>query len=154
MNWEQGRTTIDQLIRDGHLERVQPSDDHVAGLMTAARAHLSSARTLQTTDPAGAYGLLYDAARKALAAILANQGLRATSRGGHLVLHEAASAQLVPPLSSIVRPFNRMRARRNDVEYPDPDDPTVTTEDVIADISKAKDIVDMAEKAIPRMDLF
>ncbi|WP_371791797.1 hypothetical protein OG285_20430 [Streptomyces sp. NBC_01471] len=37
----------------------------------------------QPTTPWARTNLIYDAARKALAAALENQGLRATSRGGH-----------------------------------------------------------------------
>jgi YD repeat-containing protein len=59
-------------------------------------------------DPEGAYTLAYDAARRALTAVLQNQGPRATSRGGHTAVYEAVRAQLDPPLGSILRPFTNM----------------------------------------------
>jgi hypothetical protein len=154
MRWPRGEATIEQMMAAGELERVQPNDAHVTALLTTARAHLTSAELLRESDPAGGYGLLYDAARKSMTAILANQGLRATSRGGHIAVYQAVSAQLDPPLGKIVRPFNRMRARRNDVEYPSPEHPTVTSEEVAEDLEKAAAILEMAEKAIPGMGVF
>lgn len=102
-------------------------------------------------DPEGAYTLAYDAARRALAAVLQNEGLRATSRGGHTAVYEAVRAQLDPPLGSILRPFNRMRARRNEVEYRSSEAPSVTPDEVAADIPKVEALIELAEKAVPNM---
>ena len=63
------------------LERVPPSDDVAARLMADAEAHIRLATKGLTDDPARALQLSYDAARKASAALLAVQGLRATTRG-------------------------------------------------------------------------
>jgi hypothetical protein len=49
--------------------------------------HLTSAQEVCAHDPEGGYALLYDAARKALTAVLGNQGLRPTSAGGHLAVY-------------------------------------------------------------------
>ncbi|WP_308298801.1 hypothetical protein [Streptomyces sp. GESEQ-35] len=119
--------------------------------LVRARTHVGSARQLAATDAEGAYTLAYDAARRALAAVLQNQGLRATSRGGHTVIYEAVRAQLDPPLGSVLRPFNRMRARRNEVEYRSSEAPTVTPAEVSADVTKVEALIDLAEKAIPAM---
>ncbi|WP_206504216.1 hypothetical protein [Streptomyces chrestomyceticus] len=119
--------------------------------LVRARTHVGSARQLAATDPEGAYTLAYDAARRALAAVLQNQGLRATSRGGHTVIYEAVRAQLDPPLGSILRPFNRMRARRNEVEYRSSEAPTVTPEEVAVDLTKVEALIELAEKTIPNM---
>lgn len=81
--WNQGRSTVDALIASGGLERVPASQQAAEAELVRARTHVGSARQLAATDPEGAYTLAYDAARRALAAVLQNQGLRATSRGGH-----------------------------------------------------------------------
>lgn len=83
------------------LERVTPSAEHAAKLIAQARRHAESAERIAEHDPAGAFQLLYDAARKALVAILENQGLRPTSRGGHIAVLEAVSAQLDPPMGQV-----------------------------------------------------
>ncbi|MFJ6483092.1 hypothetical protein ACIQK6_23670 [Streptomyces sp. NPDC091682] len=149
--WNQGRSTVDALIAGGGLERVPASREAAEAELVRARTHVGSARQLAATDPEGAYTLAYDAARRALAAVLQNQGLRATSRGGHTVIYEAVRAQLDPPLGSMLRPFNRMRARRNEVEYRSSEAPAVTPEEVTADLAKVEVLVELAEKAIPNM---
>lgn len=149
--WNQGRTTIDALLSGGQLERVPASQQAAEAELIRSRTHVGSARKLMTADPEGAYSLAYDAARRALAAVLQNQGLRATSRGGHTAIYEAVRAQLDPPLGSILRPFNRMRARRNEVEYRSSEAPAVTAEEVAADVSKVEALIELAEKAIPNM---
>lgn len=97
------------MLAEGRLERVPPSRQQADLLIEQAEAHISSARAIAATDPAGGYAMAYDAARKALLAVLENQGLRPTSVGGHhAALGEAVAAQLVPPLATTFRPFQRM----------------------------------------------
>lgn len=95
--------------------------------------------------------MLYDAARKALVAILENQGLRPTSRGGHIAVLEAVSAQLDPPMGKVLRPFDRLRRLRNNAEYPHPDTPPFIAGDVGRDIPKIEAIVDLAQRVIVQM---
>lgn len=149
--WNQGRTTVDELIAEGHLEAVPASRQAAEAELDRARTHVASARRLMTTDPEGAYTLAYDAARRALAAVLQNQGLRVTSRGGHRGLYEAVRAQLDPPLGAVLRPFNRMRSRRNEVEYRSSEAPAVAPEEVGQDLPKVEALIDLAAKAIPHM---
>ncbi|HJD84966.1 HEPN domain-containing protein [Kitasatospora aureofaciens] len=149
--WEQGRTVVDDLIHRKEVERVPASTEHAEAELAQARQHLASARMLLDVDPVGAYSLAYDAARKALAAVLVNQGLRATSRGGHVAVYETVKAQLDPPLGGILRPFSRMRVRRNESEYRSAEAPPVTPEEVRGDLPKAQAIIELAEKAMPHM---
>ena len=104
-----------------------------------------------SADPIGAYQLLYDAARKALGSVLENQGLRATSRGGHIAVIDAVTAQLDPPLGGVLRPFDRMRRRRNEAEYPIQDRPALTGEDVRRDLPKVQQIVELATRVLDEM---
>jgi len=154
MHWEQGRVVIEQLLADGHLQRVPASRAQADLLIGQARAHVASARSIASADPPGAYQLSYDGARKALVAVLENQGLRPTSSGGHVAAYEAVSAQLDPPLGQVVKPFNRMRRRRHDSEYPSADQPAVDQQEVEDDLPKAVDIIDMAERVLDQMDVF
>lgn len=149
--WNQGRATVEAMLSRGGLERVPASQQAAEAELSRSRTHLASARQILASDPEGAYTIAYDAARRALAAVLQNQGLRATSRGGHRAVYEAAQAQLDPPLGSILRPFNRMRARRNEVEYRSSEAPAVTPEEVTADLPKVEAVIDLAEKAIANM---
>jgi hypothetical protein len=122
--------------------------------MDQAHHHLASAGTICKDDPEGAYGLAYAAARKALTALLASQGLRPTRAGGHIAPYEAALAQLDPPLGPMIRPFDRMRRQRADAEYPLIDTPGVTSEDVREDIVKITTIVDAVARVLDQMSPF
>jgi hypothetical protein len=109
---------VERLLTERRLQRVETSEESVAALLAAAGRHVDLARSGGAVDPEGAFALAYDAARKAATAVLARQGLRPTSRGGHLVVVDAMRAQFpdVAGLSSL----DRLRRRRNQVEYPDP----------------------------------
>ncbi|MFC4057251.1 hypothetical protein ACFOWE_03045 [Planomonospora corallina] len=151
MRWAQGRDRIDAMLTAGQLERVPPSREHADTMLVQAERHIALAHSGVATDPTGSYQLVYDASRKALASILENQGLRATSRGGHIAVLEAVTAQLDPPLGQALRPFDRMRRRRNSAEYPRPDTPAITPDDVMRDIAKAEEFVALATKVLDQM---
>jgi len=123
MRWNQGREVVERLLGDHQLQRVPPSREHADRLINDARRHLTASEAIADLDPAGAYVLAYDAARKALMAVLENQGLRPTTRGGHVAVYEVVRAQLDPPMGNELRPFDRMRRQRNNVEYPTSDAP-------------------------------
>jgi hypothetical protein len=81
MRWAQGRTVIDSMLERGELERVALNAEHTAQLIAQARRHAASAQQIADAEPAGAFQLLYDAARKSLVAILENQGTAADQPG-------------------------------------------------------------------------
>ena len=154
MRWEQGRTVIEQMLSAGDLQRVPASREHADRLLEQARRHVSSTQNAAVADPEGAYALLYDAARKALTAILENQGLRPTSRGGHLAVYHAVRAQLDPPMGRVLLPFDRMRRRRHDVEYPPAGSPELRPEDVSEDVPKVTALLDLAQRVLDEMPPF
>ncbi|MCL2848989.1 MAG: hypothetical protein FWE61_02940 [Micrococcales bacterium] len=136
------------------VETVAPSREHADRLLVQAARHLANAQASAHDDPEGAYGTLYDAGRKALWAILANQGLRPTTRGGHIAAYDVVCAQLDPPLGSQLRPFDRMRRQRNIAEYPTPDTPDLSAEAVLADVPKIQTIVEIAERVLDDMSVY
>jgi len=152
--WQQGREIIERMLSAGELDRVTPSQERADLLLDQAENHLESATERAEKDPEGAYALLYDAARKALVAVLENQGLRTTSAGGHIGLYEAVSAQLDPPLGKLLRPFQRMRRRRISLEYPDFSEPATTPAAVIGESATASAIVNMARRVVTEMPPF
>jgi hypothetical protein len=82
---------IDQMLARGQITRVAPNRAQSDQLLTQAEAHLRSAQVLRDADTAGAFVLAYDAARKALTAILLNQGLKPRGEGAHALLAEAVA---------------------------------------------------------------
>jgi hypothetical protein len=151
MRWEQGRAAIERMLADGELQRIPASREQADRLLAQARVHAASALKVCDTDPPGGYALAYDGARKALTAILANEGLRATTRGGHLAVSDAVRAQLDPPMGQIFRQFNRMRIRRHDAEYPPTDAPEITADDVREDQKTAVALIDLATRLLDEM---
>ncbi|MGL5816932.1 MAG: hypothetical protein ACRCYR_05180 [Phycicoccus sp.] len=138
------------MLAVGDLEQVTPSADNAARLLSEADRHLNSAELVAKDDPAGGYDLLYAAARKAMAAVLAAQGLRATSQGGHIAVQQAVTAQLGRS-GGVVRPFGRLRRTRNDADYPRLDTPELTQEDIADDLPKARDIVAAMHRLVPHL---
>ena len=91
-----------------------------------ACAHIRLASKGTEDDPAGALQLSYDAARKACAALLVVQGLRATTRGGHIAVMDAVRSQFNDRGGmEVFGLLHTLRRRRNRTEYPDPDSPGV-----------------------------
>lgn len=154
MRWNQGRTEVDRLIADGELQRVPANREHADQLLAQARRDLASAELLLDANPKRAYESIYDAARMALTAVLENEGLRPTSRGGHIAPFAAVSAQLDPPMGAVLRPFDRMRRTRNRSEYPSFTTPDVTSDNVRADLSIAASIVEVCEGVLDQMSPF
>ena len=154
LRWDQGRDVVDGLLARGSFTRVTPNRELADTLLAQARAHLASGAAVVDTDPAGAFTLVYDAARKALTAILVNQGLRAGGDGAHAVLLDAVLAQLDPPLGAIFRPFSWMRPLRNHTQYPAPEHPVARAEDVEEAIPAAKAMIDAAAKVIDQMPAY
>ena len=154
INLGQGRKTVQKLIDGGNLQRVIASRDHAERLLKQSSNHLISAAKLSIDDPEGAYSALYDAARKALVAVLEVQGLRPTTKGGHVVVGQALEAQIDPPFDAVIPPFHRMRKLRNAQEYPAVDQPELTSLDVLEDLEKAKGIVALSHELIDQFSVF
>jgi hypothetical protein len=99
------------------------------------------------SDPEAAYTLAYDVARKSATALLAHQGLRPTTTGGHLAVVDVMRAQFpgVPGLMSL----DRLRRRRNQAEYPDPAgyDP-ITVEEADEAIRAAATCIESTERLL------
>jgi hypothetical protein len=152
-SWPTGIETIQHLLARGDLQKVAASADAAASFLDQAAKHLHSATAVADSDPDGAYTLLYDAARKSLAAVLQTQGLRATSKGGHYAIQEAITAQLTkPPPRDAFRPFGRLRRTRNQIEYDDIS--PVTADDVHADAAVVKTLHTMATNLVDALPVF
>lgn len=151
--WAEGASEIEGMIAAGDLENVAPSEAHAQRLLAEAERHLLSADRMADTDPPMAYDSLYSAARKALAAVLAKQGLRATSRGGHIAAQRAIEAQL-GRVRHVVRAFNHLRVTRNEADYPSEETPPLKPTDVREDLPEALEIVEAMKKLVPRVGPF
>ncbi len=153
MSQRLGEDEVLRLLREREVEQIPPDEELADLLMDDARRHLASAARLANDDPAGAFQLTYDAARKACSALLAVQGLRATSRGGHIAVRDVVRAQFGSgrrgkPLQEL----DAMRRRRKDAEYPQDSGDAIDAEEVGDVLSKARAIVDYAAMLLPHID--
>lgn len=57
-------------------------------------------------------------------------------------------------LVAVIRPFDRLRRRRNEVEYPGESVPAVTGQEVADELHKAAAILELARKALDDVDAF
>ncbi len=111
---------VEALVRDGRIERVEADAAAARDKLEEAERHLDSASLIAEADPAGAYSLLYDAARKAIDAHMLASGYRVSKSrlGAHEATARYASAALGSgPHGPAVRRFDRMRRNRNRSEY-------------------------------------
>ena len=154
LRWEQGRAGVDELLAKKHLERVVASIAHAERLLEQARLHVASAAILRDSDLSLAFTGAYDAARKALTAVLAVQGLRPTSAGGHLAVYHSSLAQFEPPMGKKIKPFDWMRRTRNETEYPNADSASVHIDDVDEAIAIAAGIIELAAKLVQTLPPF
>ena len=157
MSWERGRADVERLIADGELEQVVPSLAVASRLLADSIAHVSLASKGVTDDPAGALQLSYDAARKAAAGLLVAQGLRATTRGGHIAVIDAVRAQFNDRGGmEIFGRLHALRRRRNRTEYPEADSPGVNEDDARHALNTAQAVIDAAQRLLDsgRLDIF
>jgi len=111
---------------------------------------LETARSAVERDPDSAFVLAYDAARQALTGLLAQQGLRPTTKGGHYAVELAVKAQFGPGF----RQFGALRRRRNELEYPQRPGDDATLEEASESIAHARQIINVAESLLDQLDLF
>lgn len=135
------------------LERVEPNSPAAAAALQMCEGHIRAATVIRDEDPVGAVVLAYDAARKALVALLLAQGLRPTRRGGHIAVTDAATAQFDPPVR-IGRRVDRIRRLRNANEYPDASTPVASSDDAADAISVAMEAVDATRRVLPHISSF
>lgn len=149
--WEQGRAAIDALLAAKRLERVPANRELADEYLKQARAHLVTSTLAAGSDPIGEFQLAYDAARKSLAAVLLNQGIRPTSFGGHIAVLDAVMAQLDPPLGVVFKPLQWMRPLRNDSEYPSTDRPVAGSSDAAEGRRCAAEMIKKAASILDHM---
>jgi HEPN domain-containing protein len=148
MSWEAGSERIQELISSGELGQVPPDLELARRMLSDAGRHLATAVAAESTgDLSGAYQLAYDALRKSAASLLEAQGLRATSRGGHIAVQDAAIAQFGSSIRAL-RSFSRLRRARNSFEYPSTETPGPSEDDVKDAIRVAREVNDAAGKIL------
>jgi hypothetical protein len=103
-----------------------------------------------TSDPHSAYVLAYHAARFACMALLAQQGRRATTSGGHYAVEQAVRAQFGDGFG----PFGVLRRRRTELEYPHLPADTTGAGDAGQAAKTAPRLIAAAGTLLPQLSVF
>lgn len=149
MRWSRGEAEIERLLAEGRLQRVGGSAADGTDWLERAGRTLRTSRHIGD-DPDSAFILAYDAARHACTAVLAHQGLRPTSSGGHYVIEEVLRAQF----GNTFRDFGALRRRRNEIEYPLRPGDDVSEEEAAEAIVAAESLIETVGKLLPNLSLF
>ena len=150
MTWQRGAARIDALLAAGNLELVRGIAADGGALLQSATRLLASAERESAANPEATYVLAYDSARKACAALLAQQGLRTKASGHHVTTEEVVRAQFGGPFES----FGALRSPRSEIEYPrQPGDDVTSTEGIEA-IATARAIVDAAAALLVQLTMY
>jgi HEPN domain-containing protein len=148
--WARGEAEVEQLLARGELERVTGAAADATPLLEQARKTAATAAGLVSSDAYSACVLAYDAARFACIALLAQQGLRATTSGGHYAVEQAVRAQF----GDGFRPFGTLRRRRNELEYPHLPSDAATPEEAEQAAGTAQRIITAADTLLPQVSFF
>ncbi len=148
--WKRGESDVEALIASGELQKLTGEAANGERLMEKAAVTLETARSAIESDPDSAFVLGYDASRQALTALLAHQGLRPTTRGGHYALEQAVRAQFGPGF----RQFGALRRRRNELEYPERPGDDATNEEASEAVEHAQAIITAAEGLLGQLGMF
>ena len=148
--WQRGEAEIEQLVRRGELEHVTGAGADGETLLAQARKTAATAGGLIHADAHSAYVLAYDAARFACNALLTQQGLRATTAGGHYAVERAMRAQF----GDGFRPFADLRRRRNELEYPRLPSDMAAEEEAERAVGVAESLIKAASALIGQLAFF
>lgn len=148
--WKRGESSVEALIASGELQKLTGDAANGERLLVKAATTLATARSAIESDPDSAFVLAYDAARRALTALLAHQGLRPTTKGGHYAVEQAAREQFGPG----VRQFGALQRRRNELEYPERPGDDATTEEATEAVDHGQAIITAAEGLLDQLGLF
>lgn len=148
--WTLGEAEMEALIASGDLQQLTGAAADGRRLLEKATLTLATARAAAGSDPDSAFVLAYDAARHAATALLAHQGLRPTTKGGHYAVEQAVRAQFGPGF----RQFGALRRRRNELEYPERPGYDASVDEANDAIGRAQAIVAAAKGLLEQLGLF
>lgn len=150
VRWKRGEAEVEGLIAAGDLQTLTGEAATGERLLEKAAVTLETARSAVERDPDSAFVLAYDAARQALTALLAHQGLRPTTKGGHYAVERAVRAQF----GTGFRQFGALRRRRNELEYPERPGDDATSGEAGQAVENAQAIISAAEGLRDQLGLF
>lgn len=150
MTWKRGKAEVRDLLASGHLEHIGGAAANGSALLASSARLLESAEREVNLNPEAAYALGYDAARKACAALLAQQGLRTRSSGHHVTTERVVRAQFGGPFDA----FGTLRRRRSEIEYPRHPGDDIDSSEAAEALEQVREIYLAAEKLLDQLTVY
>ena len=148
--WPRSEAEVEQLVARRELELVAGAGADSSPLLAQASKTAATAAVVVRSDAYSAYVLAYDAARSACIALLAQQGLRATTSGGHYAVERTVRAQF----GEGFRPFADLRRRRNELEYPHLPGDAATADEAEQAVEVAERLIAAAGQLLGQLSFF
>jgi hypothetical protein len=148
--WQRGEAEIERMLAGGELQALTGAAADGEQWLSKARRTLGTATGAADTDPDSAFTLAYDAARFACTALLAQQALRPTTRGGHYAVEIAVRSQFGATFDR----YGGLRRQRNDIEYPVRTAARLMPKDARSAIAVATELIDAAEQLLQHLGIF
>ena len=150
MRWSAGEAAVERLVEQEHIEQVRGAQADGGSWLERARRGLDAARAIAEAAPDSSIILSYDAARQACTALLAQQGLRPTTAGGHYAVEEVIRAQF----GTTLRAFGGLRRRRNELEYPLYPTEQASADEAAEALDTANEIIKAVAQLLPNLGFF
>lgn len=148
--WQNGEVEIERLLASDDLQTITGAAANGEPWLDKARRTLTTAISNADADPDSAFTLAYDAARFICVALLTQQGLRTTTKGGHYAIDVAVRAQF----GGAFQLFGSLRRQRNEIEYPLHITGPLSAAEVQEATGVAQQLLDAAEKLLPHLGMF
>jgi hypothetical protein len=148
--WPGGEAEVERLVARRELELVAGAGADGSPLLAQASRTVATAAVVVRNDAYSAYVLAYDAARFACIALLAQQGLRATTSGGHYAVERTVRAQF----GEGFRPFADLRRRGNELEYPHVPGNAATADEAEQAVEVAQRLIAAAGQLLGQLSFF
>ena len=140
------RQAADRPSPATHLGR----DDRRAAWLDKARRTSFTAALILDSDPESALVLAYDAGRQIGTGLLAQQGLRPTTAGGHV----AVTRVVIDQFNGRFTGLDTLRRRRNELQYPSYPGDQVDYREAGAAIATVRGLLSDAAKLLPAIGFF
>jgi len=148
--WQRGEAEIQRMLAGGELQALTGAAADGEQWMSKARRTLGTATGAADSDPDSAFTLAYDAARFACTALLAQQGLRPTTQGGHYAVEVAVRSQFGATFDR----YGGLRRQRNDIEYQVMTAARLMPNDARSAIAVVTELISAAEQLLPHLGVF
>lgn len=94
--WPFGEAHVEGLVKKGELDLITPDRSLALKYIEQAEQHLKGSEAAHDVDPTGSFNLAYDAARKAMTALL-EEAVEARGAARDIIEKASELVRVLPP---------------------------------------------------------